>query len=179
MKRRGFLLGAAFAAAGAAVPIAAAEDTPLAAFVGSYHGSGIAATLGGATTAAAPRDFDIEILAEGGGFRVVWTSVEYRVLQGANNQRALSQAASFLPTDRPGVYRSAKPGDPAAGETLYWARIRGRTLSVYGVAYEPDGGYVVHVWDRTLVPEGLELSFRSDVGGRIVRTAAGKLVRQK
>jgi hypothetical protein len=51
-------------------------------------------------------------------------------------------------------------GDPATsnpleGEPLLWARLDGETLSVYGLAINPDGGFDLYQHVRALTGEGM------------------------
>ena len=99
-----------------------------------------------------------------------------------------SNQASFVATDRPGVYAFepgntsllsrlfADPatGNPLAGQTLLWARLAGATLTVYSLAVNPQGGFELARYARTLQDGGLDIHFTERLENDRVITVAGR-----
>jgi hypothetical protein len=96
-----------------------------------------------------------------------WTALSRK---GAGDPLARSEVeARFEPTDRPGVFAFDPEqssmllslfGDPATsnpleGEPLLWARLDGETVSVYGLAINPDGSFDLYQHVRALSAEGM------------------------
>ena len=157
----------AVVAAFIACPPARADDAPtpevgIDAFYGTFQGHA-SADVGSLT---APRDLSVTIApAPDNGFSVAWTTT-VRASEGGDTSK--TYAIAFRPTQRPGVYRSAMranvfgervPLDPFAGDPLFWARLSGRTLSVFALIILDDGGYDLQTYDRTLGGNGLDLVF--------------------
>jgi hypothetical protein len=73
------------------------------------------------------------------------------------------------------------PIDPISGkDPYYWARIHGKTLSVYNIIINDDGGYEMQVYHRTLVgDDGLKVEFQRIRDGSPQRTVTGVLKRMK
>jgi hypothetical protein len=160
------------------MPVRAAEAPPPAvgieAFFGSYEGRG----SGSGDSHAPDRDLAVSIgPAADKGFVVSWSTAVRGGAAEAEKRKAYS--IGFQPTQRPGVYSSAMranvfgdkvPMDPFKGDPFVWARLSGKTLSVYAMIILDDGGYDLQIYDRTLTPAGLELVFsrwvdRQQVGG--------------
>ncbi len=83
--------------------------------------------------------------------------------EGGQTEKRKAYTIAFQPTQRPGVYSSAMranvfgervPMDPFKGDPFVWARLSGKTLSVYALIILADGGYDLQIYDRTLTPDG-------------------------
>lgn len=170
----------------AVVAARAAEAPPpevgIEAFFGSYEGRG----SGSAANQPIARDLSVSIGPAGDkGFVVSWSTAVRGV--GGEPEKRKAYTISFQPTQRPGVYSSAMranvfgekvPMDPFTGDPFVWARLSGKTLSVYALIILSDGDYDLQIYDRTLTPTGLDLVFsrwtdRQQVGG-----VTAKLVRK-
>lgn len=156
----------------------AAQNLPVEAFFGRYVGGGIASNEDSLFFAVTARDFDVTIAAAGRGFRIDWTSV----IRGGGTPdkpriRRKSATKILLPTDRPSVFHGTKSGDPLAGKEMCWARITGRTLSVFLMTVDKGGVYELQQYDRSLSGSGMDLVFRSWRDGDRLRTVKGKLVK--
>ena len=164
--------------AAAVTMVRAAEAEPPAvgieAFFGSYEGRGSGSTDNHATD----RDLSVSIGPAGDkGFVVSWSTAVRGKAGEAESRKAYT--IGFQPTQRPGVYSSAMranvfgdkvPMDPFKGDPFVWARLSGKTLSVYALIILDDGGYDLQIYDRTLTTSGLDLVFsrwvdRQQVGG--------------
>jgi len=152
---------------------AGAASSDWKAFVGSYTGTAMAATTKGNQS----RDMTVTISEARDGFRVEWDTS--RVKKSGNFQRD-SYSIDFAPSERDGIYASKmapglfggrRPLDPLKGEPYVWARIEGKTMTVYAMLIDDTGNYEMQVYERTLVTEGLELNFtryrRSEVLSKV------------
>lgn len=153
-----------------------AADLPVAAFVGIYQGSGAAEGAEVVPLGLVSRDLDVTIRAQGGGLQVSWTIVQAGQGRGAKTIRR-GETVEFLPTAQPNVFRAARPGDPLAGQPLYWARIRGQTLTVFALQITSTGSYEMLSWARTLTANGMELVFRRLRDGEAPRVIRGRLAK--
>ncbi|MCW5751502.1 MAG: hypothetical protein KIT81_10190 [Alphaproteobacteria bacterium] len=154
------------------------RDAPLGAFFGRWSGNAISESETSIYFQLTARDLDVSIQpAEGGGFRIAWTTVT-RQRGDPRNPRIerKSSEITFLPAGRPNVWRQANPADPI--EAPYaWAAIRGNTLSVTQIAIGEDGGYELQVYNRTLTGGVMELGFSRFRDGEKQRDAKGRLVK--
>jgi len=150
-----------------------AADPPLQAFFGEYIGST-------AEQDEPDRDLSVAIRpAADGDFQVQWTTVIHR---DDGRSKRKSYQIRFTPTARARIYASAMRTnvfggksslDPIQGEPLFWARIRGDTLTVNAFMITDDGGYSMQIYNRTLSPKGLQLEYiRKNSDGSEVRIDA-------
>jgi len=161
-----------------ALRAAEAPAVGIEAFFGSYEGR----ATGSAESRADDRDLSVTIgPADDGGFVVSWATAVRG--EGGKDEKRKAYTIAFQPTQRPGVYSSAMranvfgdkvPMDPFKGDPFVWARLAGKTLSVYALIIQADGGYDLQIYDRTLAPDGLDLVFsrwvdRQQVGGLTAR----------
>ncbi|TMM55607.1 hypothetical protein FDT80_03685 [Sulfitobacter sabulilitoris] len=150
-------------------------------FVGSYTGS---AEVQSADGSLVPRDMSVTISETKEGFNISWTSITYRPDGRAKEK---SYSISFVPTDREDVYAAAMRRNvfghevqlnPMEGEPYVWARIIGDTLSLYSLFVDPQGGYEIQQFDRTLADGGLQLEFQSVRNGKVHRRVSSFLKKQ-
>jgi hypothetical protein len=159
---------------------ASADDASIADFFGSYAGNAISSSEDGLQK----RDLSVRIKDAGDGrFIVDWITFT-RKKDGRRKRKNYS--ITFRSTPREGIFGSAMrvdkfggavPLDPIKGDPYVWARLRGRTLSVYALIITDDGGYEMQVYDRTLSDEGLELRFSRIRDGNQLKLIKGTLVR--
>jgi hypothetical protein len=155
---------------------ARAQDAKLSEFAGTYQGSGVAEGRDNVFFTIVARDLDTTIRPKDGGFDVTWTTITQGTTRGQRVVRK-SETVSFAPGGKPNVFRAATPVEPMAGQPYYWARISGRTLTVYAMTIAPNGAYELTSWARTLNGNGLDLTFRRLSDGEAVRTVRGKLIK--
>ncbi|MDX1432010.1 MAG: hypothetical protein R3286_06130 [Gammaproteobacteria bacterium] len=165
----------------AAGAFGARDLSQVAPFFGEYQGEAVSDTGG----EVRKRDLHVNIERRGEGFAVKWVSVSRR----ANGEiRRKEQEIEFLPAGREDIFRSAMrkdlfgnriPLDPINGDPYVWARLEGEALVVYMLLVLEDGGYELHTYRRTLIPEGLHLEFSRIRDGEIFRTVTGTLRRVK
>ncbi|MEQ8968418.1 MAG: hypothetical protein RID91_21545 [Azospirillaceae bacterium] len=155
------------------------ETVPLDAFFGVWRGTGISEDKDQLFFSMSDRDMDVDIFGLGEGFRVRWTTVIRSGDPDSPDRRRRSAELSFEPVDRPGLYRATTGGSPLDGEILSWARLHGRTLSVYQMMLNEEGGFDIAHYDRTL--EGgdrMALVFRRLRDGQEIRAVRGTLTRE-
>jgi hypothetical protein len=172
----------AFALAGAATdaaarPAVAAE--PIRSFYGAYEGESISVP----DAELSKRDLAIEIVPQGKGFNLTWTTITY-----AKDDVPVRKTYSidFVPTQREGIYASAMrtdmfghrvPLNPLEGDLFVWATLRGKTLSVYALMITLEGGYEMQTYHRTLTAHGMHLEFSRLRDGVPLRSITGTLAR--
>lgn len=161
-----------------AAPVAVAEDLPITAFAGHFAGTGIAKDEIDGSVDDTLRNIDVIITPDGDVFALSWATILRR--DGDADDSEIKQnhhALFFEPADRANVFKSGVEVDPLAGWPFIWARIKGRTLTVYSLLVHDDGSYEIQTYDRTLSDAGMELYFTRVRDGRLVRSVSGTLVR--
>lgn len=154
------------------------ERHPIEPFVGTYAGTGVSELVGGKQSKVTQRDYDVEIVKDGDNFKVLWSSIDFRVNDGQTNPKAQGQTVVFQPTVNGKLFKGPE-ADLMQGQTQYWAGIDGNSLTVYSVTISETGGYILNAWTRTLQGKNLLLAFRSTVDGNIRRTATGQLAKKQ
>ena len=148
-----------FVAAGAHA--VAGDFSELEPFYGTYRGMSISTTEVGLDR----RDLDVKITPTDGGFQVQWTTIK---LHRDGRTKRKSYAIGFRSSKRHNIYTSAMkrnkfgaavPLNPMLGEPYVWARLEGRTLTVYALMITDTGTYEIQVYERTLRDDGLDLVF--------------------
>ena len=163
--------------------LAAAEGID--AFVGRFSGQ----SLEVAGKEQGKRDLSVEISKspDGKGFLVGWKTVIHKA--SGKDEEQPQDKVRFIPTKRDNIFSAASrqdmfgkqvPIDPISGkDPYYWARIRGKTLSVYNIIINDDGGYEMQVYHRTLTDDGMKVEFQRIRDGAPQRTVTGLLKRAK
>jgi hypothetical protein len=166
------------AVVGILIPAAWAADLSINAFVGRFVGSGLARDDVSEYFDLTVRDLDVAITREGAGFNVAWTTVLREGGDPDNPKiKRKSSAVSFVPSDRPGIFRGAQSADPMSGSAYAWARIKGQTLTVHSLVIDEIGSYTMHTYDRTLTGLGMELRFTRVRDGEPTKTVTGRLTK--
>ena len=173
----GGLVVAALVSMGAA--LAQERDLAIQAFAGQWQGSAISESTVSIHFGLTVRDLDVNIRPVGGGFEIDWTTIlrQKGDPESPTVVRKSNRRMRFAPTAVPSVFRGADSSDPLAGGPYAWAAIRGHTLSINVLTIAADGALTMQIYDRTLSPLGMALSFRRLVDGAIERTVDGKLVK--
>ena len=153
----------------------------IAPFIGEYRGRAISDSGAGLDE----RDLSVLIKAKGEhGFIVEWTTVSRGSASG--RLRKKSYKVEFIPTKRENIYSSAmktnvfggrQAMDPLQGDPYVWARIDGRTLTLYALIITAEGGYEIQVYDRTLNASGMDLRFARVRDGQVLKHITGTLER--
>jgi len=159
-----------------------------ASFHGDWQGKELTVDDGSAGLKATAQDLSVQIVPDGGGFRMRWTALSREGSGGPLARREVE--ARFEPADRPGVFvfdpeqsslllrlfGDPSTSNPLEGEPLLWARLDGETLSVYGLAINPDGSFDLYQHVRTLTGEGMTARHTHRTEQEAV-TLEGRLVR--
>lgn len=157
---------------------AAAQDAlPIDAFVGEWRGTGVAEDEDNLFFSMTLRDLDVTIRPTETGFTVHWTSL---IRGGSPDDPDVRRKGAALTLERakaPGVYRAIDSADPLQGGVMSWARVTGRTLSVYQMALNAEGGYELTSYERTLDDKGMALTFTRIRDTVVVRTVKGRLAK--
>ena len=165
---------------GAGGPALAAEPE-FKPFFGTYIGKSISHIGEGA--GLSPRDLKVVIKAKDKGFIVDWTTIIYKDLGKSKRGHFV---IDFKPTERKGIYVGGTqknlfgamvPADPANGQPYFWARIRGKTLEVFGLHVNDAGNYEIQVYQRTLTANGMTLKFERLRDGKAQKTISGVLTK--
>ena len=145
-------------------------------FFGTWRGEALAETRGEAAERLASRDLDVSITPDGDdGFTVTWATVLRRG-QGGGARKTASR--SFRASGRPAIWRTRGPNDPFRQAGYAWARLVDDTLSVFTLTITDTGGYEMHVYDRKVAGDEMDLRFTRLEDGRVVRLVSGRLRRE-
>jgi hypothetical protein len=159
------------------MPSRAGEQLPISAFFGHFVGQ----SVDGDDQLVSPRDLSVTIGPVADGFNVSWDTT---TRDAGGEARSKHYSIDFQRSDRPDVFRSGMrtdmfghrvPLDPMSGDPFVWARLTGRTLTVYALLIRPDGGYEMQTYERTRTPNGLDLTFIRSRDGGATRTIHGVL----
>lgn len=157
---------------------ASAENLPVAAFFGTFHGSGIAVSGDSIYAPETARDMDVVVrpagAAEGDGFEITWTTVSR---SSTGEVKRKSQSLTFMKDGSDGRFRTSERTDAFGEGGLAWANIDDQTLNVFVMMVEPDGGYTLQRYARTLSGRGMELVFTRSRDGEERRSVKGLLVK--
>jgi len=163
----------------ATVP-ALAADSKISDFFGEYVGSSMSAGLDGLSE----RDLGVKIdPVKGGGFRLNWTTI---LRAEGGRERRKSYTIDFIASSRPGIYGSAmrvdtfgasQPLDAMKGEPFVWAKVSGKTLTVYALLIMDTGGYEMQIYERSLTRAGLDLKFSRLRDGKAFKVVTAALLK--
>lgn len=157
---------------------ARAADLNIAAFYGQWQGNAVSESAISLYFQLTSRDIGVTVQPSGDGFTLTWNTVQRQKGDPNNPAEELKSTTVQFRPERPGVWRSVDTRDPLTGGAPYiWAHIRERTLVVNALQINPDGGYEIQVYRRTLSGAGMELEFVRVVDGEPVRTAKGRLIK--
>jgi hypothetical protein len=137
-------------------------------FIGEYVGQAVFSTPKGLSK----RDLDVVIRRETEGFSVEWTTDTQRPNGRIKSDRyfvafkATPRPGFYLPTNKIDRYGQSVAIDPLKGDPQLIARIQGQTFTVFATILEEDGTVQTQAYDRTLVPGGMKLTFKSVRNGR-------------
>jgi hypothetical protein len=134
------------------------------------------------------RDLTVEIAKDGKGFLITWKTVIHKA--SGKDEEQPADKVRFVPTKRDNIYSAASrqdmfgkqvPIDPISGkDPYYWARISSKTISVYNILINDDGGYEMQVYHRTITDDGgMKVEFQRIRDGAPQRTVTGMLKRVK
>ena len=169
-----FLIGSGLSAP------ASAQHVNVAAFKGSWSGSAVANNRDSLYFGVTIRDLNVTITPAAKGFKISWTTVIRR--GGTPDKpriRKKSVELTFVPTEKPRVYRLQSGGDMLGGSPYGWARIDRRTMVVYLMEIDARGAYAISRYSRTLRGGGMDLEFSRLRDGEPTRVVRGKLVRDR
>lgn len=159
--------------------LAAFKDAPISAFYGTYAGTSVSSGAG----PISKRDIGVSIEPRNGGFNVTWTTVTQKP-DGRVKRKTYS--IDFEPSRRENIYASAMrrdmfghrvPLNPLKGDPYIWARVRGKTLTVFALHVTATGGYDLQIYERTLTKDGMHLEYSRLVEGVHERFVTGTLKR--
>ena len=154
-------------------------------FYGIYVGS--ARSYDGQGKLTGERDIDTLIEpASRKGFRIRWATV--RLVDGRRDVPGVSRnvlesvfrggdGAKFVEDIRGSLFEKKAKTNLLEGDPLRWARIKGRTLSVYSITIIPDGRYELQIYDRTRTDTGLTIRFRGYIDDVLQRSVEGTAIK--
>jgi hypothetical protein len=169
----------------------AADEVTIRDFFGSWRGVEIETTGDQTDLDLEIGDLDIEITAAGDGFRLEGLAIGRRLPDSTELAQRPTEA-SFVPTDRPGVYAFdpggslfsslfADPatGNPLKGDVLLWARLEGATLHLYSLSINSRGGFELDHSKGTLDGDVITIDFVGRMENDQVHTVKGLVERVK
>jgi hypothetical protein len=161
-----------------ALPARAQQQLTPAAFFGTWTGGGVAENRDSLYFNMTARDLDVIIRPVDNGFTVSWSTL---IRQGGNvqqpNQRKRETVRTFRPAPTGRIWRCTESGDPLNNQEACWARISGKTLTIYQMTVLASGAYEIEQYDRTLLDTGMDLKFTRLRDREPVRTVTGKLIK--
>ncbi len=154
-------------------------------FVGNFVGN--TTQMSGSDEAKRDLTVDVAKADDGKGFVVTWKTVIHKASGKDEEQPAVK--VRFAATKRANIFSAASkqdmfgkfvPIDPVSGtDPYYWARIQGKTLSIFNILINDDGGYEMQVYHRTVAPDGtMQVKFERIRDGVSQRTVNGILRRK-
>lgn len=160
---------------------AAAADSMLKPFVGSYEGAGIAVTDKDQATEMEARDLIVQISETDKGFELSWTTIMRAGTDpDSPEERGKARGMSFVATEQPGVYQQEPLRDPFSPEGFGWAHIDGNVMIVRLFHVNPKTGkYSVQTYQRTVSDNGMDLVYTRLKNGDLVRTVTATLARRQ
>lgn len=150
-------------------------------FFGEYVGEAVS----GEGAKVEKRDIRAKISAANKGFSLNWIMNIHRT---SGKEKRVEYTMTFQPTGRKNIYSAAMsfdafgnavPLDPLKGDPYVWARIEGQVMNLYALTVTDDGGYEMQVYERKLVPGGMDLKYSRVLDGQVQRTITGKLKKVK
>lgn len=160
-------------------PLSEAMSVEIEDFYGEFAGRSVSNSGDGVGT----RDINVKIEPAKRGFTIEWSTVSTRA-DGKVKRKTYS--IDFRRTKRDGIYGSAmgrdvfgkmSPLNPLKGDPYVWARLEGKTLSVYAMHIIENGSYEMQVYHRTLTDTGMDLEFSRYREGEEVKKINGVLGR--
>lgn len=159
---------------------AAQETMSIADFYGRYVGRSV--SVNGAGLSA--RDLSVTIKQTKKGFNLTWVTVVHRKDQKATRK---SYSIDFTKTPRGGIWGSAmrrdafggrRPVDPLREDVPFvWATLKGATLTVSALLIIEGGGYELQTYERTLIKDGMKLTFIRLRNGERLKQITGVMSR--
>ena len=156
----------------------ALAETGIESFYGEY--AGVVTTDGKVS-----RELKLSIQpAKKEGFEIHWSTTTFDTAKG----KTKSYSVSFVPTARDNIYSSAMrrdlfgkltPMDPLKGDPFVWSKIQGKSLIVYSLIINNNGGYEMQDYVRTLTDTGLKLNFSRVLDGQPQKVITGEYTRVK
>lgn len=155
-----------------------ASNELLSAFYGTFIGS--AESVVGSELSKRELTVEIEPL-KGSGFTLNWTT---RIYRPSGNNKLTDLSIDFYPSSRPGIFASASrtdmfgrsvPFDPVGVEAApyIWAGVQENSMIVSALYILDDGGHQLHVYERSIIDEGLLLQFdRLHNGEKVAQVSA-------
>lgn len=154
-------------------------------FLGVYEGVSVEDPSGVLTAG----DIGVQIRRLDDDFIVDWHSV----ITDADGVRRRNHEVHFQPNPRhigehrQNVYRevlrrsvsgSSRPADPMLGESVFWSRIDGDTLTIYRMQISEDGSQDSQIYAFTLAGERMLLHFKHMRDDRLLQSVMGVLVKK-
>ena len=155
-------------------------------FIGVYDGVAVTDPADILT----PRDIGVKIRRERGDFIIDWHSVitDGDAVQRRNHEVHFQRNPRHIGGNGQNVYRAAlqpsisgtpRPSDPMQGESYFWARITGDTLSVYRMLINDDGSQDLQIYGFTLVDDRMRLHFKHMRDDRPLQSVTGVLKKRE
>ena len=149
---------------------ARADDANIREFYGTFVGGATTVPPTGSGAKPELRDIDIIIEPYRTGFRITWVTVfrvdEKRAHPGVKRRTTVQtflpqegSAGYFRQATEIDMFRGRRETDFMGGDPIRWARLHGRTLSVYSLGIDNRGRYQLQTYHRRLTLIGLDIEF--------------------
>jgi hypothetical protein len=155
----------------------AADALSIADFVGHFRGEA-QVQAGDRFFIQETRDAEVDLRAEGDGFRLSWTTVIHSGDGDKTQLRRRNAEMRFVAGPAPRQFRTPEPVEPFAEKPAAWAYINSDTLVVHVLNILTDGNYELQTYERTLSGNVMKLRFFRVFPGRPELVVSGQLTRQ-
>ena len=162
------------------LPVTAANAEEFDIFIGQYEGQYVHPD----GDKKKNRDLSVKIQKVKDGLNISWATTTFK---NSKPKRKI-YSIDFLATERDHVYFAAQkknvfggrePLDPMKGEPYAWARIEGRSITVFVLTIAEDGGYEIQTYDRNLITDNtLEVRFTRIRNGEVIAAIEAVLARK-
>jgi hypothetical protein len=155
----------------------AADAPSIADFVGHFRGQA-QVQAGDRFFIEQMRDAEVDLRAEGDGFRLSWTTVIHSSEGNKTILRRRNAEMRFVAGPTPRQFRTPEPFEPFAEKPTAWAYIDSDTLVVHVLNILTDGNYELQTYERSLSGNVMKLRFFRVFPGRPELVVSGQLTRQ-
>jgi len=155
----------------------AADALSIADFVGHFRGEA-QVQVGDRFFIQQMRDAEVDLRAEGDGFRLSWTTVIHSGEGNKPNLRRRNAEMRFVVGPTPRQFRTPESLEPFAEKPTAWAYIDSDTLVVHVLNILTDGNYELQTYERSLSGNVMKLHFFRVFPGRPELVVSAQLTRQ-
>ena len=157
--------------------LASADNLSINDFRGIWRGAELAAPTTGSSVPRTLQDLDMKILPlEDGRIEMAWYTSMPLNDADKNSDAMNATLLTFTPSDHPGVWHALSAWRDYSDEVAVWARLAGRTLTVYHMIVEANGAFRMNIYRRTLAGSKIVFEYTYLRDGKVQSVAVGDLL---